>query len=232
MDSVQATNLIAQNLKVYNTIAHQFSDTRQFVWDELKPLAVYAQRGDTVLDLGCGNGRLYQIFKDLGIVYVGVDQSEELLAIARKNCPHTRLVPGSMTQIPFAEKQIDIIYCIAAFQHIPSFEFQLQVLLEMKRVLKSGGRVVMTNWNLLGDWGVKQVRAGKYKDLGNGDFLVPWRDSEGKILGERYYHAFTPDELQKLFTEAGFTLQDQYYVFKKERSDKEHGENIISVASL
>jgi len=232
MDKTVAVQLIEQNLQVYNKIAKHFSDTRQFVWQELKPFASFVKKGDVVVDLGCGNGRLYQIFEGLPISYIGVDQSEELLVLARKQFHGGKFIQGSMLSTPLADGGTDVIFCIAALQHIPGGEFQKKAVEEMKRVLKPGGKVILSNWNLFGDWGLKQVHSGKYKDMGDGDFLVPWRDAEGKILGERYYHAFTLPELKDLFESSGFIVEDQYYAKKEYRAEREDGENIITIVSL
>ncbi len=232
MDKIVAGKLIEQNLLVYNTIAKHFSDTRQYVWQELKPFTQFVKPGDTVLDLGCGNGRLYQIFADLPISYIGIDQSEELLVIARKQFQKGKFIHGSMLSTPLPDKSVDVIFCIAALQHIPGRDFQVKVIEEMKRVLRPGGKIILSNWNLFGDWGLKQVRVGKYKDLGGGDFLVPWRDAGGAVLGERYYHGFTVEELSELFTRAACVVTDQYYTKKENRSDKSQGENIITIVSL
>ena len=232
MDKFVAGQLIEQNLKVYNTIAKHFSDTRQYVWQELKHFSTFVKENDVVLDLGCGNGRLYQIFADLPISYIGVDQSEELLVLARKQFHEGKFIQGSMLSIPLPDKSVDVIFCIAALQHIPGVDFQQKALEEMKRVLRPGGKVILSNWNLFGDWGLKQVQVGKYHDMGNGDFLVPWRDAEGEILGERYYHGFRVEEIESLFTGAGFVVDEQYYTKKENRSDKANGENIITIVHL
>lgn len=232
MDKKVAVQLIEQNLEVYNKIAKHFSDTRQYVWDDLKRFSAFVKEGDVVLDLGCGSGRLYQIFDGLPISYIGIDQSEELLVLARKQFQKGKFLAGNMLSIPLPDQSVDIIYCIAAFQHIPSRELQSESLFEMKRVLKPGGKIIMSNWNLFGSYGLRQVSSGKYKELGEGDFLVPWMDTGGKILGERYYHGFDLEELSQLCTEAGFEVTDQYFTKRNERVDQEKGENIITIASL
>jgi len=43
----------------------------------------------------------------------------------------------------------DVVLCIAVLHHIPSRELQLKALEEMHRVLKPGGKLIMTNWHLL-----------------------------------------------------------------------------------
>lgn len=232
MDKDVAVQLVDQNLEVYNKIAKHFSDTRQFVWQELKHFATFVKAGDVVLDLGCGNGRLYQIFADLPISYIGIDQSEELLVLARKQFREGKFLEGNMLSIPLPDKSVDVIFCIAALQHIPGEELQREAVQEMKRVLKPGGKVILSNWNLFGEWGIKQVQSGKYTQLSPGDFLVPWRDGSGGVIGERYYHGFTLEELESLFVDGGFVVDDQYYVKKENRVEKNDGENIITIASF
>ncbi len=218
-------------MSTYDDFATEFSQTRQYLWDDLKPLAKYTRNGDKVLDLGCGNGRLYQLFEGMSIHYVGLDQSEELIKKAQEKFPKDNFAVGDMRELPFPDDSYDIIYCIAAFHHLANAEDRLKVLSEMRRILKTGGKVVMTNWNLLGQWGSEQVEKEKYKRWEN-DFTVPYKNSEGKILGERFYHAFDLDELESLFTEMKFKLEENYYIKKGEKSDKNEGENIISILKI
>ena len=57
----------------YNLIAQDFSRTRGNIWEETQFL-FNPKENDTILDLGCGNGRYYNYFKDKGVKYVGVDK--------------------------------------------------------------------------------------------------------------------------------------------------------------
>ncbi len=222
---ISPRQIIEQNRKVYNAIAAHFSQTREFVWADLKPLAKYTRDGDTVLDLGCGNGRLYQIFADLQVRYVGIDQSEELIALAKKKFPEARFLVGNMLDTRVTEQSVDVVYCIAAFQHIPTTELRLQVLREIKRVLKPGGTLIMTNWNLYSDWARK-----KYTGDEQGDYYIPWKTSFGKNLGTRYYHGFLLEELLDLTEQTGFEMCEQYYVKRGEVASIGNGNNIISIA--
>lgn len=234
----KAQQLIDQNRNTYNTIASYFSDTRSFLWDELKPLATYTKPGNTVLDLGCGNGRLYQMFaKKQGeegqdapdISYIGIDQSEELIKIAQEKIPEGAFYVGQLTDIPLDDACVDVIYCIAAFHHLPNEALRIACLNEMKRVLKPGGYIVMTNWNLHSKSTQKNIEKGKWRVENSNDFIVPWLSPEGKILGERYYYGFEFDELRKLFEQSDLEILEHYFVKKGEKSDQEEGNNIVSV---
>jgi ubiquinone/menaquinone biosynthesis C-methylase UbiE len=50
----------------------------------------YIESNQKVLDLGCGNGRLFKILKNKNIKYIGVDNSEMLLLEAQKQYPEDR----------------------------------------------------------------------------------------------------------------------------------------------
>ena len=83
MEREYAKYILNKTKEDYSLIADDFSRTRSFAWDELKLLVQHITPGDKVLDLGCGNGRLLQIFEDQDIEYIGIDNSEKLIKIAK-----------------------------------------------------------------------------------------------------------------------------------------------------
>src|SRR3954452_2998671 len=56
-------------------------------------LALIKERGEPVLDVGCGTGRLLLDFLALGIDIDGVDNSPEMLALCRRNAERLGLTP-------------------------------------------------------------------------------------------------------------------------------------------
>ncbi len=225
-------DFISQNKDVYNTIASYFSSTRQFVWEDLKDFSQYITKGDTVLDIGCGNGRVYQLCENLQVAYTGIDQSEELIRIAKAKYPEVHFDVGEMTQLPYEDASFSIIICVATFNHLPDRDSRLKSLSEMKRVLKPGGIILMTNWNVLSDNAQKYVDRGKWEIVENNrqDVLVPWLTPIGeKLPGSRYYHGYELSELFDLFTHAGFIVEQQYYSKKGKQSTKNEGHNIVSI---
>src|SRR4030042_3054650 len=72
----------------YDEIAEDFNETRnKALWPELVKLASGVKDGDSVLDVGCGNGRILEAFKGKSIKYLGVDGSDRLVEIAKQNHP-------------------------------------------------------------------------------------------------------------------------------------------------
>ena len=76
--------IISKTREDYNLIAKHFSNTRYDVWLELKQFEKYVKPGQKVLDWGCGNGRLLLMLREKGIKYFGLDQSDELIKIAKE----------------------------------------------------------------------------------------------------------------------------------------------------
>jgi len=190
----KALQIIAENRKSYNAIAQDFDVARQTAWPEFESLAPYIKEGTKILDIGCGNGRLYDYisskFKVQSSKYIGVDQSEELIKIACKNYPDVNFQVADVFDLPFRDREFDVAAGIAFLHHIPSRELRVKCLKEIYRVLKPGGILFLTNWNL---WpfdfaqGLRQWRAlKKYKlpffdfffphqDLDAGDFCIPFK---------------------------------------------------------
>jgi ubiquinone/menaquinone biosynthesis C-methylase UbiE len=218
MDKLYAKYLLEKTREDYNRIAEDFSRTRSYLPEDIKLLGKYAQEGDRVLDLGCGNGRLIELFKDLrNIEYIGVDSSEKLVEIAKKNqgsrIKNQEFLTADALSLPFENNHFDKIYSIAVLHHVPSEELRLRFLDKAKRVLKPGGLLILTVWNLRYDkfWQIlkfavlKMLRRSK---LDFKDVFIPWKNSKGEILARRYIHCFGKRELKNLAEKAGFQIEE------------------------
>lgn len=75
-----------------------------------------AAAGSSVLDLGCGNGALTKVLYDKGYKVKGIDASEELLSIARKEYPAIKFMQGDATN--FVIEPVDVVFSNAVFHWI------------------------------------------------------------------------------------------------------------------
>jgi len=235
MEKEYAEYLINKTRDDYNLIAKRFSSTRRFFWKDLEPLIDYTRSGDKVLDFGCGNGRLLGAFgqKNIKTEYIGLDNSEGLIEEAKKKFPQADFQVSKSPKIPFPENNFDRVYSIAVLHHIPSNDLRADALREIKRVLKPNGLLILTVWNL---WQRKTAWEHFFKNsllkiigktkLDFKDIFVPWKDENGQVIAQRYYHLFTKKELKKMAERAGFKIKKIGILKRPEKKDS----NIYLVA--
>lgn len=182
----------------------------------------YLIPGEKVLDLGCGNGRFYELFKEKSIDYTGVDNSEKLIEIAKRRYPETKFLIADALNLSFPDNYFDKVYSFAFLHHIPSQEFRLKVLQEIRRVLKKEGVFILTVWKfhakkeifLLFKYTILKI-IGKSR-LDFKDIFKPW----GKKI-KRYYHWFSKKELENLARKASFQIR-KMSVVKNKRGNRQN----------
>jgi len=225
----------------YAVIAPHFSQTRQKFWNERRDFAESMVPGDRVLDLGCGNGRLYDALKDKSIYYTGVDNSPELLDFAKKrwgeNESRKFLLGDAINLDWWKGEKYNVVFLIATLHHIPSENLRKKVLENVGKILAPNGFLIMTNWALFQKkylaFLVKNIVLKLFgkSDLDFGDAMIPWKSNEsGKAVAERYVHAFTLRELKRLVKGVGFEVLENFYIRKGKKEHFWNGWNIVTIA--
>jgi SAM-dependent methyltransferase len=97
------------------------------------------------LDIGCGTGQNLGLLDSLNPArVVGVDLSPIALGLARRACPHCALVRSDINRaLPFADGTFDIATIFNVLYH-SWIESELAVLTEVRRVLRPGGLLLIT----------------------------------------------------------------------------------------
>lgn len=103
-------------------------------------------KGQRVLDLGCGTGRLAPLLrKREADDVVGLDISGEMLKLAQGTGAYRELVKADILQeLPFAWDSFDLILCSMVLVHVPQKQVA-SVLGELYRVLVPGGMLYLVN---------------------------------------------------------------------------------------
>ncbi len=101
------------------------------------------------LDLGCGFGRHLAYLNERGITTIGFDLSRDLIEYGQAQWPNLRLVmvQADMRQIPFRAAFDFVFSFFTSFGYFLDDSENLQVLLEMARVLKPQGGFVIDYLN-------------------------------------------------------------------------------------
>lgn len=213
MKEKTAKELLKKVEKDYGQIAEDFDKTRKWLWPEFDFFKKYIKTNQTILDFGCGNGRLNELFENIN--YIGIDNNKNFIDIAQKNYPSAKFVLGNLVELQ-STYQADLIFSIAAFHHIPSIKLRKKSIRVFNQNLKQDGLLILTVWNLFQRKYLKNILMAILKFIYTfgkydwNDTFIPW----GKSGIKRYYHAFTPNELKSLFKKSNFEIIDMFYTKK------------------
>ncbi len=186
--------------RVYDAIARGFDYTRGRPWPEVELV-----EESPVLDLGCGNGRHAAYLEERGFEVICADISWGMLRIAAKKFKGER-VQCNAANLPFRAESFATVLYLATLHHLPTKNSRLKSLKEVRRVLKDGGKAIVSVWALFQPRFFSKIPSMLLNPLRGrefGDVYVPWRTKER--VYQRYYHLFTRSELVGLAKKAGFS---------------------------
>jgi ubiquinone/menaquinone biosynthesis C-methylase UbiE len=211
----------------YDMMSQKFSQTRKFFWRGMEFIKDYVKDGDRVLDFGCGNGRLLELFLDKSstnfgsaeakntiganpklvldkkIKYTGVDVSQKLLDLAKNKYSQEfssfLKIDPSQQSLPFEDDFFNSVYSIAVFHHFPKEHAQIMAK-ELYRVTRPGGQVVVSVWNL---WPAS-TRGDRSSTRGG---------------QKQYFKNILKNWLEKIIGKSELTWNDCYISFKNNQGE-------------
>lgn len=142
----------------YNTITREYYSERDLFKNEteIQEFISYLPENGTILDIGCGGGiPVLRTLVDAGYDAKGIDFSQSMLDLAKKNVPEAELILGDITKTNFESESLDGIISTYAFIHI--FRTQHPLLYtKVFRWLKPGGIMLVstavTEWEEVNDY--------------------------------------------------------------------------------
>lgn len=95
-----------------------------------------------VLEVGCGDGRLYRQLRSYGYAdqYVGIDVADYLIRDNEARHPEAEWSVSEVYDIPFDDGSFDVCFSLYVLEHLVYPE---AALYEMVRILRPGGRLVL-----------------------------------------------------------------------------------------
>jgi len=120
--------------------AAEYDAKHAFVYEKAKGLVdlLAPEKGEQILDLGCGTGVLTAAIAERGAGVFGVDRSPEMVAQASSKFPALKFSVMDATKLSFAG-EFDAVFSNAVLHWIPEAE---KVIEGVERALKPGGRFV------------------------------------------------------------------------------------------
>lgn len=164
----------------------------------------------SILEIGCGQGfNTYLLSKDKQNNVIGIDLSKEDIEISRQRYPNINFLIMNAEKLTFKNNSFDVVYAIEILEHIDHLD---KVLSEVKRVLKKGGKFIVS---------------------------IPYHNSEKWLLKLRptyfkeihHVRIFKKNELESLLKSKGFYMKrkikkgflqhvELYFLFKRKINSK------------
>ena len=183
---------------VYEKISERFNHTRSYTWSWIDDFISKTKLNSTIYDLGCGNGRN---MKYDNLKFIGIDNCKNFINICKSK--GLNVIDSNIIDVPLESNSADAIICIAVLHQLSNDSNRLKALTEMKRLVKTGGKILLSVWSINQPKKTRRV----FNNYGNN--IVLW-NNYGKIY-ERYYYIFKLDEIKNLFKKAGLLLIDYKY---------------------
>ena len=175
--------------------------------------AARIERGQRVLDVGCGPGALTsELVERLGAEAVSaVDPSEPFVAAARKRLPGVDVRVASAESLPFADRSFDAALAQLVLHFVGDPE---QGVRELARVTRSGGTVAACTWDSRGDMELLRTfwQAALALDGGAPDEPSTLRFTSGEELQSVFAsNGLTDVRVEQLHVEAGYADYEELW---------------------
>jgi ubiquinone/menaquinone biosynthesis C-methylase UbiE len=176
----------ADDIEYFNrwSLTYENSLGQRFLFDPLQRrvlnMAEKEHTPNTVLDVGCGTGRLLRKARKYWpeAQLIGVDPADGMIEKARRLTPDAKFYVAQVESLPLPDESVNLAFSTASFHH---WQDQEKGLREIKRVLQVNGLLFLADfWLPLG--------------LSN---LLP------------YFKTNNPTAIRETFSHAGFWIRDQ-----------------------
>lgn len=143
-------------------------------------------RGAAVLDVGTGSGSNLRLLGEMGFAdFAGLDHHDAAIYwCERKNLGHVH--KGDITGIPFADGSFDLVLATDVIEHVDD---DMAALREIRRILKPGGRALITVPAFPALWGLQDDVTGHRRRYGRGE-LPRKLEQAGLARLESFYFNF------------------------------------------
>lgn len=160
-------------MKLYHELAEYYYSIEDKHRDIQKDIALIKELiseidNPGILDIGCGTGEHINLLSKTGCKCTGLDNSREMLSIARKRFPENiHFLQADMLNFDFFEEFDMVMSLFGSFNYIIDDEDVESVLWNTWRALKSGGIGLFEIWN---SFPVRQIRKKEVDHISTTDY--------------------------------------------------------------
>ena len=213
-------------LVIGNAWGSVFYDSGKLLMDSIKNNLIKnnieINKFDTILDFGCGCGRLIRHLSSLkGTKLYGTDYNYKLINWCKENLKFAEFDTNNLTPpLKYNDDKFDFIYARSVFTHLGE-KLQHNWMSELKRILKKGGILYFTTH---GDQFINKLNEPQMKQYKTGDIVTLNDNLNGQnICGSFQSKKYVEENLMEGFDLINFIpgveeehLKQDVYILKKD----------------
>jgi SAM-dependent methyltransferase len=208
----------------YRKITPRYIQVKSKPWKDFQNYLTYIREQHPIpkrgilVDIGTGNGRNLELFKDQEWYFLAADLSFDLLQNlielpTQKIC----ILNNDMKRNPIKGNVADLILCIAAAHHLRNKNEIHAALTDIVSILKPSGYIIFSFWRrwksdtrrkMIFDaitFPIRKILDSKWR---HGDIFLHWFDKDKQIVASRYYHLFTRREILRIISSTNLRVCD------------------------
>jgi SAM-dependent methyltransferase len=156
---------------------------------------------ESILDFGCGCGRVIRHLRHLPATLHGCDTNPVAVEWCAEHLAFGQFAVNALeSPLDFDDESFDLVYALSVFTHLP-LRLQFQWMTELRRVLRPGGVLVLS---LHGDALLGRLNRAERADYRAGRLVVRGSD----LIGTNHCTAFHPAEFVRGEFARGFEVLD------------------------
>lgn len=193
-------NNLSESSVSYTTEASVYQEfSKAQDWPQLlNHLLVEEFRNKDVVDVGCGNGKYARLLAQFTKSFTGIDKSIQQIEYARIQCRKSLFIHHDGIHLPFENSSKDAILSSWMLGTLDSDDRRIKVILEMKRILKENGKIILIENDTGGEFEQLRGRTQDDRTQKYNDFL----QSQGFKIKKRlttYFHFSSSLAAQSVF---------------------------------
>jgi ubiquinone/menaquinone biosynthesis C-methylase UbiE len=183
----------------------EFPNTYYLAYRDLPEIISQHVTGNRAVDFGCGTGRSTRFLKQLGFEVIGIDISEDMLAMARgKDLSGNYHLVRNGDYSHLGIGRFDLVQSIFTFDNIPGWDNRTNILVGLRDLLTATGRIICLD-------STPELYVNEWASFSTKDFPGNWIAKTGDIVLDTMHDVEDKRPVEDIY----WTIEDYHLMFRK-----------------
>lgn len=138
----------------------------------------------SILEIGCGAGALLKSFENNSKI-AGIDMSAKMIDIAKKALPDGNLLNCEAINMPYQNKEFDLILSHSCFQYFENLDYFEQVISKISNCIKVNGKIALTD--IFNEEEKEKYISYRIQQIGKKKYDLQYKDLNHLYIKKQYF---------------------------------------------